>query len=477
MKLSKNNIKFILTLVVAALLYTGCELVDPTKVENPSITQEKLFQDATGGAIPLISGLQYAFADAVDRSTYFLEVVSDNYVNTSTYISTQLDNPRLITPNDQYLGDSREIYFKLQMLRALADFGLSTVLPKDAEATDQDKAVTLFYKGMAIIMLCENFQAFPLEENGPMVRSETAIKTAIEVLNTSNSLDPGGDYTIAVKLALARAYRLDGDKTAAVQAANDALALSPDFVFYAEYDPINLQNLTSGFLVIRSLQDMQPLPRLDFLDPKYSNLDGSAPIPTLKAEEAYLILAEAALSDGNSSSAKTAMINAINLVASRTTGSFTDSDRRRNRPNNDALTVKADPNSPALAGLIFGRSGATVTTHPISGTSVTEQDINSITSDDELFRTLYLMRQEIFFTEGRRASDLGIRLPVMARQIDANPNVHEGDYGTTVFVPSYIPQGDGLDEFTIDDQAGVVTIAYDMNKVLMQNKAAVSPFF
>ncbi len=469
-----SNIKLALIFTFMVLLYTGCDLIDPTEVENPDITQEKLFQDATGGAKPLITGLEYAFADAVNRSTYFLEVVSDNYVNVSTFISTQLDNPRLISPNDQYLGDAREIYFKIQTLHALCDFGLNTVLPKDAEATDEDKAITLFYKGMAILLLCENFQAFPLQENGQMIRSETAIKNAIEAFNHSLAL--GGNAS-NIKLALARAYRIDGNKTAAVQAANDALAINPNYIFYANYDPINLSNRTTGFLVVRPQQDMQPLPRLDYLDPKYPTVNGSDPIPVLKTEEAYLILAEAALSNGSINEAKTAMINAVNLVASRATRTIIDNDRRRNRPNESTYLVKADANSPAIAGLIFKREGATVTNYPISGTSLTEQKINSLNTIDELFHALYLMRQEIFFTEGRRMSDLGIRLPVMGRQIDANPNVHQGDYGTSVFVPNYIPQGNGLDDFTIDTSAGVVTITYDMNKILTENKAFVSPFF
>lgn len=474
MNFLKTNIKLVLFILIGALLYTGCDLIDPTQVENPDITQEKLFQDATGGAKPLITGLEYAFADAVNRSTYFLEVVSDNYVNVSTFISTQLDNPRLISPNDQYLGDAREIYFKFQTLHALCDFGLNTVLPKDAEATDEDKAVTLFYKGMAILLLCENFQAFPLQENGQMIRSEVAIKNAIDAFNQSLAL--GGNAS-NIKLALARAYRIDGNKTSSVQAANDAIALNPNNVFYANYDPINLTNITTGFLVVRPQQDMQPLPRLDYLDPKYPTVNGSDPIPVLKTEEAYLILAEAALSNGSVDEAKTALINAVNLVASRMTRTITDNDRGRNRPNESTYLVKADANSSAIAGLIFKREGATVTNYPISGTSLTEEKINSLNTVDELFHVLYLMRQEIFFTEGRRMNDLGIRLPVMGRQIDANPNVNQGDYGTVVYVPDFIPQGNGMDEFNIDISAGIVTITYDMNKILTQNKTIVSPFF
>ena len=171
------------------------------------------------------------------------------------------------------------------------------------------------------------------------------------------------------------------------------------------------------------------------------------------------------------------MIDAITLADSRSTVAFVDNDKRRNRPNNSTYKVKADADSPEESGLIFERSGATVTTHPVSGTSLTADFINALSNNDDLFHALYLLRQEIFFTEGRRMSDLGIRLPVMGRQIDANPNVNAGDYGTVVFVPSYIPQSNEMDQFSIDDNSGVVTILHDMNKILTQNKGLVSPFF
>lgn len=475
MKPNKLLSKLILMLFMFALLFSACELVDPTEVENPAITQEKLFEDATGGATPLLTGLRYAFAEAVETTVYFTETVSDNYDNTSTYLSTVLDLPRSITPNDQYLADDREIYFTLQTLRALADFGLSTILPADNTSTDFDRAQALFYKGMGIMMLCENFQAFPLEENGNMVRSEDAIKTAIESFNQAYDLHPSGDHAVNCKYALARAYRVDKNKAQAVAAANEALSLGQDYIFYALFDAINLTNSMTAFTVTRSQDDLQPLPRLDFLDPKYSNPDGGDPIPSLKAEEAYLILAEAALSDGDIAGAKGYMNDAILLASSRETVEFFDDDPRDNRPADGNYSVKADASSDAIEGLILPRGG-NVITHPVSFTSLIPSDIDLMNSETELYHALYLLRQEIFFSEGRRMSDLGIRLPVMQRQFEANPNINLGDYGTEIFVPAYIPAGDEMDQFSIDEANGVVTILHDMNKILVQNIAQVSPF-
>lgn len=476
MKSNKFTSKYFIRLLMFALLVSACELIDPTDVVNPDITQEKLFEDATGGAQPLLTGLEYAFAEAIGKTVYFTEAVSDNYDNTSTYLSTVLDKPRDITPNDQYLGDDREIYFKLQTIRALADFGLSTVLPADDNSTDYDEARTLFFKGMAILMLCENFQAFPLAENGSMVRSETAIQNAISALESAYQLHPAEEHAINCKYALARAYRIAKDKAKAVQSCNEALGLDPAYVLYAEFDPINLFNEMTRFIVTRPQNDLQPLPRLDFLDPKFNDRAGGSPIPVLKAEEAYLILSEASLSNGDLSSAKNYLIEAIQLAGSRETSDFMDNDPRKNRPSNPGYKVKADAAAEEVEGLILERNGNTVTTHPVSFTSLTPDDINMLQSEEGIFRALYLIRQEIFFAEGRRMSDLGIRLPVMQRQFEANPNIHLGDYGTEIFVPNYIPETDEMDAYTVDDANGVVTIMHDMNKILAANRTTVSPF-
>jgi hypothetical protein len=71
-------------------------------------------------------------------------------------------------------------------------------------------------------------------------------------------------------------------------------------------------------------------------------------------------------------------------------------------------------------------------------------------------------------------SDLGIRLPVMQRQIEGNPNMPPGSPGTRVIVPDYIPPGAELDAFTINAAANLVTVQHDMNFILADNK--VSPF-
>jgi len=73
-------------------------------------------------------------------------------------------------------------------------------------------------------------------------------------------------------------------------------------------------------------------------------------------------------------------------------------------------------------------------------------------------------------------SDLGIRLPVMRRQMDVNSNFPAGSPGTTVVVPSYIPQGDEMDKFTINAAAKMVTIMHDVNQIIADNYNTMKPF-
>jgi hypothetical protein len=316
---------------------------------------------------------------------------------------------------------------------------------------------------------------------GPTVTSRQAAALAVEDLKVAFGLTSNANMRINSKLALARAYRLAGDKANAAAEAQAALALpnAANYVFYAQYDAAQLTNTPVGRIV--SLADLQPLPRLDFLDPKY--IANNTPIPSLKAEEAHLILAEVALVNGDLLGARTAMGNAVTVALGRPVANFNDRDNRLNRPNDPALTVKAGPNAPAVAGLIQKRGGGTAGTqvklYAISGTSLTVAAINALdpANATEHYRVLYLLRQEIFFLEARRMIDLGIRLPVTDRQIQTNQNVAAAAVGKSVIVPSYIPAGGTeLDRFTVDATAGVVTIAHDMNQLIAENIQQVSPF-
>jgi tetratricopeptide (TPR) repeat protein len=467
-------------LLVMAFSIGGCELINPTNVRNPQTTEESLKTGGTGATIPFMNGVKFRYSDATEDIAYFTDTVSDNYDNVATFISPEADKPRNVIPRDLTLNGEGGPYFEVQELRALADFALTGVIPNDPQATAEQRAEATFYRGMANLLSAENYAAVPVVEDGPAVAGAQLLQLAIDDFNAALAISQHSGFATRIDLVLARAYRQKGDVANAETAANAALASGPaNFAFPAQYDAANNVNDGFTFAVSRNLNDIQPLPRLDFLDPKYIARD--TPISSIKMEEAHLILAEVALSRGNVAGATAALVNAINLAKSRGTTAFRDIDPRNDtnplhpkRPTGG--TVQASPTAPAIAGLIVARpvpAGSTIPVPTVSGTSLDAAVVGALADAKEIFRTLYLARQEIFFFEGRRMCDLGIRLPVMEREIETNDKIAPGDLGTVAIVPAYIPAEDGLDAFTTDVTTNTV-IATDMNQVLADNK--VSPF-
>lgn len=467
----------VLTLLVGTLaLINGCDLVDPTEVRNPQITDESLVGQA-GSMQAALQGVRSTFSSLTANTAYFTDVVSDNYDNVSTFISPSADFPRDVRSDDLTLNGN-SLYPLAQRVRSLADFAISQVAPKDPSPTGIPAMIAevTFYRGMATLILGENFSNVPLVDGGPTVANSAVLDAAIADLTTALSTASGNIKT-AAQFALARAYRQRGNKTQAASAAAAALALSNTFVLSVGFDATTNTNTAWNFVVSRNLNDMQPLPRLDFLDPKYTDATGISPVPVLKAEEMYLIQAEVALSDNALATAKARMKDAIALATSSSSGrgpaiNFTDKDPRSGRPNADNIVVKADANSPARANLTRKRSSSVVPIRPISNTSVTAADVDGLTTASDHLWMIYLLRQEIFFLEGRRMCDLGIRLPMMKRQIETNPSIQDGSAGTLAAVPAYVPSNDDMDKFTTSGTT--VTCLVDMNRVIATNK--VSPF-
>lgn len=494
----KNIAGLAVLVLTTALLSNGCgDLIDASKVENPQITDENLRANAVGGTTAIVTGLRRQLAGTTGYHSLIGDLVSDNLDNRTSFYDNTLSTPRNITPTTFTFGTA---YEDMVVLNALADFGLTVILPTDTKATNDQIAEIHFHKGMALLLLGENYRMFPVTENGDPVTGAQALQLAVTEFNTALPLIGSASATTQAMrancyLALARAYRLLGNKANAQSAANSALTVAASgtfaggatYVFYASQD--NTAGFTTSTLlaalVTRASNDIQPNPRLDFLDPKIIN--NTIPMPVLKAEEAHLILAEIALSNGDLVGARTSMTNAVTLALTRTKSSFKDNDTRSTRPNNSAMTVYSDSGHtyPAVAGLIVTRSGATINVPTVSWTSQTAATIASLaslpagtgllpgTARFDHIRTLYLLRQEILFGEGRRMCDLGIRLPVYKRQLDGNPKV-AATVGASVLVPTYIPPTDEYRRFSISGT--VVTMLWDMNKEIATNINTVSPF-
>jgi tetratricopeptide (TPR) repeat protein len=482
---------------IAIATLGGCDFLNPTRVTNPRTTQEDLAA-APRPTAALLAGLRAQFARALSAVVVTAEVTSDNYMIRATGISSELDDPHIIIP-DVGVHNTTGLtgaYWNLQELQALASFALD-LSASDPTATPALIAEAHFYRGMARLLQAENYVAVPTEVNGVAQEGPALLELATGDLNQALTLAGTGALALSARAALARAYRLLGDAAQAAAFANEVLAANAAFVHLQHYSAQEVANQPFTYTSFRGLREMQPLPRLDFLDPKYTSL--SAPIPVLKAEEMHLILAEVALSQDALGSAADRIADAVQLALTRPREAFDDSDPRNNanltfRPRHAFFLVRADATSPARAGLVLTRPGL-IETPTISGTSLNPDSVRALAGAESIVHALYLARQEIFFNEGRRMSDLGIRLPMSRREMDSNPSLEESSPGAQARVPAYIPTGPrpptgggAMDQFTPNSpyssptdftSAPVttqITITVDMNRRLAQNYPSVSPF-
>jgi hypothetical protein len=478
---------------VLSLSAASCDFLDPTSVENPRTTDDDLAQ-ALNPSASLLPGLRAQFSRMVQATVVLTENISDNYSIHGTGLNHAYDLPATLTPSTlNSTGSVTGAYWNAQELRALATFLIDVVMPADQRKTETMVAEAHYRRGMAYLYLGENFVAAPIEVDGTPEGPAQLLALAESDLMAAQG--EAGDIGLAAKAALARLHRLLGDRAQAASFAGQVVAASPSFVFFAEYDQASLSNAPYAYLVSRTLQEMQPLPRLDFLDPKY--LSNEATIPVATAEEMHLILAEAAMAGGQWGNGRAHLATAVDVARARPTVTFDDSDQRLNnsgapRPRHASIRVAADATSPYRAGLVLNRPG-TITAYPVSGTSLSADSIRGLATSNEngLLHALYLARQEMMFLEGRRMSDLGIRLPIMLREIETNPNIAAGDVGTQIFIPPWIPPNDEMDLFTPASPypAGTqpsdntqpstlqVVIMHDLNRILVQNRAAALPFF
>ncbi len=475
-------LKGALLALAVAVTATGCDFLDPTNVENPLTTSDDLAR-APEPTAALLPGLRAQFARAVNGTIVLTEVVSDNYSIHGTGLDGEYDSPRNITPNIvNGTATATGLYWNLQELRALAAFVLDDIVPGDGTATAGQRAEIRYYRGMALLMLAENFTAAPQEVSGPPVPASELLSRAISDLEGSIQESASGEFANRSRAALARAHRIGGNAGQAAQFAQAVLSADANYLAVQGYDASSITNQAFVFNTQRALKEMQPLPRLDFLDPKYTSL--SASVPIAKAEEMHLILAEAALAAGNLSEARSRVASAIEVARARPVSTFNDNDERLNgdltiRPRDASITVRADPESPFRAGLVQSRPGQ-VQVPTVSGTSLDADSVRALTGTEETWHAFHLARQEILFLEGRRMSDLGIRLPMMLREIDANPSISAGDPGTQRVVPTFIPDGFDMDRFTPASpyDAGEnlttteVTILYDLNRIMARERVS-----
>lgn len=467
--------KKIIIILCSTIALSGCTdnfdaAVDFTQVENPNLSVESVVGQPNSSAIWLL-GIEREVSLFLNEVLILAELGADNYVNTQTFFSQFLDDLDIRVTDP----DMRDTQFRIHRMREAAQFGLNQVGPADPEYTAEIEAEYHFFEGMSYLYAAMYFSGLPQEELGEIVSSEQNYQDAIVSFNSAIALNPQPEY----HLAKARADYYLGNKAEAVDAANSALALDPDFTREAMFDAANGPTNTFEAAIFgrATFDDLQPLPSLDFLDPKYSFLTAAQDpsIAYLKAEEAYLILAEANITSSDLPSAKSNLEDLLELVDTREVRTINDSTEDRiqvapgTRPDSTSIVVNG------RTGLVLDRQNGLIDVPSISGTSLTQAEIDALSTEDGALELLYRTRQEIFIAEGIRFVDMGIKLVVAENEILQNPNVSEGDPSTVAVIPPFIeaiiPQ---LDAFTYNVEAGTVQLAVDVTKILVTNKN--SPF-
>jgi tetratricopeptide (TPR) repeat protein len=467
-------------LVLTAVV--GCDTLDPTKVNNPNPTAEDL-ANASEPTRALLPGLRAQMARALTATTNANAIISDDYEIGFSNITGEVNSPHAVTPDggtyNTYGGYG--IYWNLQELRAFGDFILQDIIPGDPSATNAQRAEAHFLRGMAYLIQGENFTAVPnAPDTDPLPWGEL-LGLAIQDFEAAIGLSPGAERVLSARAALARAHRAAGNAAQAESFAVAALSADPEFVVAQRFFTAEIEN--PNFPPGRS---RQPLPRLDFLDPKADSRD--TPVALTKAEEMHLILSEVAMSRGAYAEAAGHIADAVRLAHTRPRGQAISDDLRTNfpgitvRPRTAGILVRADAESPFRDGLVITRPGP-VEVPLVSGTSLDADSVAALVDAEEIRHAHWLARQEIFFLEGRRLNDLGVRLPIAAMEIDTSPRVSRGDPAATVQVPNYIPTGNAVNEFSprspyVNQTGGgelatnEVTILVDLNRILARERVS-----
>lgn len=481
----KKPLSLIVLLVAGLFGLGGCDFLDPTGVDNPTVTEET-FLETPNSAASWTRGVERQLATAVNEVVMGSETVSDDVFNNRTLFSKVFDIPRI----DASDFDVKNIQIEIERLREMADQGITEVVPADDKSTPEMEASLYFYRGYASLLSGELFVGLPGEPNGPVVEPEDHLARAVEDFQSALQLTSDPQMTAAATMAIARAEYAAGNLSAAVAAAQQVKSTAPDFVRYVRFDEVDGPTNDMQFAIYDSPfgDEFQPLPRLDFLFPKYysEGAGDQSPIAILKGEEAFLILAEADLAQGNVPGARSELVELLDLVASRPTAMIDDRGQERGRrggtwiyPNSSDIAVAASPEAEPREGLVLTRSEGLVEVPILSGTSVTEEMLDEATSVEDLLYLLYMMRQEIFVVEGRRMTDLGIRFPVALDEALTNDQIDEGSPALQAQIPGFVPRDYGLDSFDYEDGDTLCVIHNDMNRVLVENRTsdAVVPFF
>ena len=465
----------------------GCDLLDPTGVENPGVLESD-FVSFSEPVAAWLRGMNRDLAIALDQIIVPAEIASDNYTNTQTFFNQFMDRLEF----DYKDVDVEQALREVAQLREEAEFGLNQAINIDPDVTPDQVAELYFYRGFTLLITGEYFHLAPSDSAGRPVPSAEHFRLAVGALQQATETTTDAQHRVGYRIALARAYRMLGDRVNARQQAEKAIAADPDYLRFAGYDNQNgpTSDIQDALYDRATFDDLQPLPRLDFLDPKFFRAaqpspsdDDDSDVAFIKSEEAYLILAEVQLAEGDLASAQETLRHLLALVADRPQTDLADTDEGRtqtrpgSRPDDPAWEVAFSPADTFRTGFVVSREER-VSFPVVSGTHLTTADVDRLENEEAALEMLYLLRQEIFIAEGRRMIDLGLKWPVSEREVMSNPNIDAGDPSTEGVVPDFLPPGAEFDAFTLDADQKQATMLHNLNRILVQNRTSefVLPF-
>ena len=459
-----------------SLLLSSCSLIEPGDTVSPNVTDND-FLEQPNAMQTWVNGVEKSLATTMGYYAQLMEILSDNYYNNYTRSNRDFDAPNIKT-NDE---DVKQLQRYVATLREAADYAFNTVAKHDKHMTNDERLTLYTAKTMSHMLAGEFFTGLPDKDGGVVVDWKTHLDEAAACADSALLYAASDSAKAFLHTLKARAYYRLGNADKAVEEAKASLDLAPEYYRQVYFDGANNVNNVAQEAIWGTW--FQPLPRLDFLDPKYVQRTSTyqSPVTIAKAEEDRLIIAEALVCANRLDEARDEMKSLLELVAKRPIlhdvndhleGRFNGGSRHY--PNGRDYRVAASPADSLRSGLVLDRRQP-VDIPLISGTSVSKSMVEAAHSQDEVLELVYLLRQEIFFGEGRRPADLGSRMPVCDVEV-ANMK-HPGDSDKPVS-PPFIPLEGGMDDFTLDEGSHTVVIKYNMNRIIVENKLSeyVVPF-
>ena len=379
------------------LLLTGCDLLQPGEVQNPNVIEDD-FASSSQAMQTWVNGTNAEFGACISAFAEVTGLLSDDLYNNSSRSAKTADVLDFQYTSDEVADLSTYIGKMIEM----ADFGLETVAKRDATTTAQQRFNLCYVKAIAYLMASENFVALPASADGDVLTSEGLAKAAVSTLDQASAYAASADDEALVALLKARAYRLCGQTDDAAAQADSVLRKSPTLLVQAMFDDINgyanslQQYVATGLFTV--------LPRLQMQKVKCPQAGlYEQPIAVAKAEEAYLILAEASALNADYEQARQHLADLVQAVADR----------------NDST---------------------------VSVLSLSADDLSSVTDRKTALETIYRSRQEIFFAEGRRSADMGIRMPMSEVEYVSRGNLPSAYI--EMHIPDWLlPIKDSIDSF------------------------------